>query len=406
MSFELEIIDIAEAGGVGRHEGLVYFVPRAVPGDRVLCEETERKRNFAVARIVELLEPSPYRVKHPCPYSRECGGCDWGTFDAVVAREYKAKIVRDALLRIAGIDIVVPEVQSSRDDLGYRFRIDLRPSPSGETLGFDGDGGFISVNDCLLLRRDAAGLLPIAEDILPAFDRSPERVLLRWDGEKGMIIYEFDELPGIDPEALTDDEVSVAVKVGERLWQIKGEPGLSLPLGSRSVYIYGPAFYQANWELYQRTLDDIVQWAGHGGAFWDLYGGAGVVSFLLSDNFVSGILIESNGFAVESSRVNLKDTRGMDITESDTARFLKDYGGVVPDVVFLNPPRAGMGRRAARILAESQAHRVVYQSCNPATFARDCKVFKENGYELNLLKAYDFFPRTHHVEVLGELVTK
>lgn len=403
MPFELTIEDIAEAGGVGRCEGLVYFVPRAVPGDRVLVEEAERKRSFATARIIEVVEPSPHRVEHPCQYGNRCGGCDWGELDPSVAREYKAKVVCDALRRIAGIEIAVETATASPEDLGYRYRIDMRPSPVGSSLGFVGDDGFVMVDDCLLLHRDAAHIIPVAASNLSAFDRSPQRVLLRWGGESGIIIYEFAESPGIDAGALYDDETSIAVKVGERLWQIRGEAGLDLSLGSRNLNVYGPAFYQVNWELYQRALNDIVQWAGHGKAFWDLYGGIGIVSFLLADNFLSGMMVESDGFALESARVNLKSTMGLEVVGSDVLRFLKGYGGDVPDMVFLDPPRAGMGKKAARRLAELQPRRILYQSCNPATFARDCKIFAENGYELNRVNAFDFFPRTHHVEMLGEL---
>ena len=403
MPFELTIEDIAEAGGVGRREGLVYFVPRAVPGDRVLVEEAGRKRSFATARVVEVIEPSPHRVEHPCPFGEKCGGCDWGELNPSIAREYKAKMICDALRRIAGIEIAVEPVTPSPDDLGYRYRLDMRPSPFGNSLGFVGDDGFVAVDDCLLLHRDAAHIIPVAVGNLPAFDRSPERALLRWGGERGMIIYEFAELPGIDVDALLGDEVPVVVRVGERLWQIRGEAGLDLSLGSRRLDVHGPAFYQVNWELYQRVLNDIVQWAGHGEAFWDLYGGIGVVSFLLADNFLSGVLVESDSFALESARLNLKNTSGLEVVGSDVLHFVKGRGGGVPDVVFLDPPRAGMGKKAARRLAELRPRRIIYQSCNPATFARDCKIFAENGYQLSRVNAYDFFPRTHHVEMLGEL---
>ncbi|MCP4229009.1 MAG: class I SAM-dependent RNA methyltransferase [bacterium] len=405
MAIEITVEDITNAGGVGRYDGLVYFVAGAVPGDRVLVKVIERKRNFATARIAEIIEPSPHRIAHPCRYSAECGGCDWGELEPSVAREYKAKTVTDALKRIAGIEISMESVRPSRADLGYRYRVDMRPSPSGDALGFVGAGGFVAVDDCLLMHRDVAYLIPEATDNLPAFDRKPERVLLRRGASGGLIIYEFADEPGIDINALDGSETSITVKTAERLWRIRGEPYLDLPLGGGSISVYGPAFYQANWDLYQQTLDDIAQRAGYGKTFWDLYGGIGVVSYLLVDNYMSGILVESDGFALDSARINLRATSGLDIVQMDAFRFLKNYDGDIPDIVFLNPPRPGMGKKAAQSLAKLRPARIIYQSCNPATFARDCKLFVENDYELTYIVAYDFFPRTHHVEVLGELVS-
>jgi 23S rRNA (uracil1939-C5)-methyltransferase len=453
---DVEISDVAFGGrGLVRVDGLAVFVDQAAPLDQARIRITRKRKNYAEALLVELIQPSPYRVHAPCAYSGTCGGCKWQFLAYEKQLEYKRRHVAEALDHIGQLrDIPVHETIASPNLFHYRNKMEftfserrwLMPGELGKpavdidfALGLHVPGTFYKVLDtqaCLLQPDPGNTLLGQVREFARA-SREPvyglkshkgfwRFLMLRHSAAEDRwmvnIVTAADKRDHLQllVDSLRADRPDIAAVVnnvtsrragiaqGEYEIHLAGEPFLTDRIGDFEFEISANSFFQTNTSGAERLYDTVTDYAGLTGGerVLDLYSGTGAIAICLSPaaGEVTGIEV------VESSVADaVKNCRRNRIAN---CRFLLgDILNVMPrisdapDVLIIDPPRGGMHKKVVRQVLDMGAPRVVYVSCNPATLARDLGLMKEH-YSVREVQPVDMFPHTYHIEAVARLEKK
>ena len=414
----LTIVDVAHGGWcVARpDDGPVVFVRHALPDETVRARVTEVTSRLARAEAVEILTPSPDRVKAPCPHAGpgRCGGCDWQHAALPAQRSLKAVVVRQQLRRLAGVDrevIVEPLPGDEEPDagLGWRTRVQFAVRPDGVAgLRAHRSHEVIDIGECLIAHPGITDLgLPARR--WPAAS-SVEAVVSAGSGERAVIISAApagsvpSDIPGAD---------AVLSRHGRRLTPVRGRAYLSQRAAGRDWRVSAGTFWQVHPGAAD-ALTDAVMTALEprpGDVALDLYCGAGLVAGVLAPavgpgGTVAGV--EADPAAVRDARHNLRRWPWARVHKGDVAAVLRRGGATLPPatLVVADPPRSGLAREVIGYLgaAEHSAARFAYVSCDPATLARDIRLLMARGWVLAGLRAFDAFPMTHHVECVATLI--
>ncbi|MGA9761978.1 MAG: 23S rRNA (uracil(1939)-C(5))-methyltransferase RlmD [Gaiellaceae bacterium] len=443
QELELRIESLAFGGnGVARLEGFVLFVRRGLPGDLVRARVTKVKRSHAEAETIEVLEPGPSRVEAPCPYFGACGGCRFQDLAYEVQCESKAAQVRDALVRIAGLsEPPLEPITPAEEIYGYRNKLEysFSATPDGPALGFHRAGRWdelLPIESCLLTTElgnsiRAAVVEWAREEVLEAYDQKEKHGYLRHlvvregrnTGQALVMLVTASDKP-FDRDFLVrsltkfpevrsiywavNDGVGETTNVPAKL--IWGEEAIEEELCGLNFRLRPNAFLQTNTLMAEKLYALATEYAGLTGdeTVWDLYCGTGTIGLTLARQARSvwGIEIseESVACALENAERNsVGNIAFFAGNVGQVIRELKDRSGE-PDVVVVDPPRAGLAGKALRRLAETGAPRIVYVSCNPTTLAGDFKLLHEQaGYRLLRARPVDMFPHTPHVETVALL---
>lgn len=368
----LEIDAVGSEGeGIGRLEGKAVFVPGAIPGDVVEAEVVTAKKRFARARLGELRVPSPDRIPMPCRHAAECGGCTWQMAPRQLQATWKQEAVQAALTRIGRFDSppTLP-IEVPGPDFGYRNRLDLHPSSGGPGFHRPGSHDLVVIAECLLGAPPVTALL---DQVLgrPAQGELTLRAGLR-TGE-AVIIGEGHAAPA---EAIITEIVA-----GVR-FQISGR-----------------AFFQPNTDGAETLVRLVGSAAGAGRVLVDVFAGVGLFAATVGRQFEEVIAIESSRNAVSDLRQNVPGARVLAMPALAGLKKIERR----PDVVIVDPPRAGLGPETVAALVEVGAPSLVSVSCDAATFARDARQLVDAGYRLEWVQPVDQFPQTPHVETVALL---
>jgi len=456
QQIEVEITDIAYGGrGLVRINGMAVFVDQAIPGDQVLIRLTRKRKNYAEAKVVELIEASPHRLNPPCVYSGFCGGCKWQFLKYDIQLRYKRRHVLESLQHIGQLqDIPVKPTIPSPRIFEYRNKMEfsctdrrwLTPAEmnqpetnKGFGIGLHVPGTFFKVFDtkrCLLQPDLGNHLLDdvrkfIATSALPVYGlRSHEGfwrfLMLRhsaaFDCWMVNIVTASDDYRAIQPLAnlLMDKYPNViavinnitsrkaGVTYGEFERTLAGNATIVDKIGSFAFEISANSFFQTNtWGAVR--LYDIVKKYAELNTFetvMDLYSGTGTIPILLSEVAETIVGLEMVPSAVADAERNCRNN------QVENCRFvLGDIRETLPtisqrpDVLIIDPPRAGMHRDVAQQVLVQLPERIVYVSCNPSTLARDLSLLKE-AYQVLEVQPVDLFPHTYHIESVAKLVKK
>jgi 23S rRNA (uracil1939-C5)-methyltransferase len=456
QAIEVEISDIAFGGkGLVRINGMAVFVDQAVPGDQVLIRITRKKKNYAEARVMELLKTSPDRIAAPCPYSGFCGGCKWQFLKYAVQLTYKCQHVQESLGHIAQIkDVRVHPAIPSAQIFGYRNKMEftctdrrwLTPDEiqqpeidKGFGIGLHVPGTFFKVFDTkrCLLQPDLGNRL--LEDIrqfiissgLPAYGlHSHEgfwRFLMlrhsfasdRWmvnivtATENRQVIYPLaNQLMQTYPNVISVinniTSRKAGVTAGEYETTLAGDSSITDRIGSFEFEISANSFFQTNTAGAAKLYDTVKRYADLSGSetVVDLYSGTGTIPILLSSVASEVIGLEMAPSAIADAENNCRHN------QVENCRFvpgdIRETLALIsrrPDVLIIDPPRAGMHPDVARQVVALLPERIVYVSCNPATLARDLLLLKE-AYQVEEIQPVDLFPHTYHIESVARLVKR
>ncbi len=426
---EVEIDSLAFGGrGVARTDGYVVFVAGALPGDRVRAEVTKSKRRFAEASAVELLRPAADRAPDRCAHGGEpCPGAPWQGLPYERQLVHKREQVDEALRRIGGLDgfeleEIVPAVEQwrYRNKLEYSFG-----DRDGETiLGFHERGRWdriVPVEDCLLAseRGNAARNEVLAwarRESVPAYDRRARSGALRnlavREGRRTGLLQtrlvtaaaRFPKPPVDLHTVIEGDSGGTAGPTG-----VLGRERLAEELCDLRFEMSHDAFFQTNTEMAERLYAVAGEYAGLDGSerVFDLYCGIGTIGLTLAARAGEVWGLELVPKAVADAERNA-ERNGIGNAHFRTAsartglRPLLEEAGK-PDVVVLDPPRAGLSQKIVRRVLECEAKRIVYVSCNPTTLAPNAAQLVEAGYRLRRVRPVDMFPQTPHIECVALL---
>jgi tRNA/tmRNA/rRNA uracil-C5-methylase (TrmA/RlmC/RlmD family) len=401
--FEVTVGPVAHGGHcVARHEGRVVFVRHTLPGERVVARVTEdRHPGFCRADAVEVLEASPDRVERPCPYSGpgRCGGCDWQHVDPAAQRQLKAAVVREQLARLAGLEVDVTVEALPGGPLRWRSRARFAVDRSGAAG----------------LRRHRSHDVVVLDDCPITVETAAQAVLRqRWPGA-GAVDVSVDSTGAVTTTRLDRRGHPTSSRVVRPGGDLPEEPSTRAErhAGGRDWEVEGTGFWQVHPGAADALVAAVAQFAGvrPGETVLDLYAGVGLFGGALAP--AAGpegrvVCVESDEAACAAADANLADLPQAEVWQGEVdaaglGELLAELGRG-PDVVVLDPPRAGAGPAVSRLLAATGARAVVYVACDPAALARDVAAFGEAGYRMAAIRGFDAFPMTAHVEVVALLV--
>lgn len=449
----------AEGKALAHVDGTVLFVPFAVPGDIVDVRVYKKKKNYMEGLVARMVQPSPDRLEPFCPHFGVCGGCKWQPLPYPMQLQAKQQQVYDQLVRIGHLDVpeISPIIGSDRTDY-YRNKLEFSFSSKrwflpGENpeqipeeercgLGFHVGKFFdkvLDIKDCHLQREPSNAIRLFIKDYavshgLPFYDIRENKGWLRnmfirttEDGQVMLILcfaYEDEALRESMLEAIAQafpqitsfyyvintklndsisDQECVLYKGQEAIYETM--EGLRFKIGPKS-------FYQTNSPQAYKLYSVARSFAGLTGkeVVYDLYTGTGTIAQFVSSQASKVIGIEYVPEAIEDARTNAA-YNGIenctffagDMKDILTTDFIARHGR--PDVIILDPPRAGIHPDVAQVILAASPARMVYVSCNPASQARDLAILAEK-YAITAVQPVDMFPHTQHVENVCKLVLK
>ena len=456
---EIEITDQGTTGeGIGKVSGYTLFVKDTVIGDVAKVKVMKAKKNYAFARLVEIVKPSKYRVEPLCPVAKSCGGCQLQAMNYQQQLKFKQEKVFNNIRRIGGVEDFVMKPIMGMEELCVKGHEENGPfhyrNKAQFPVGRDKEGriisGFyagrthsiISVNDCLLgtgvnkTVMDIVKMYMTLEGVKP-YDEVTHKgvvrhVLIREGKHTGevmvCIIINGDKLPQVD-------------RLVEQLLKVSGMTDISLNinkeknnviLGDKIINLYGPgyiedyigdvkfrisplSFFQVNPVQTEKLYSKAMEYAKLTGSetVWDLYCGIGSISLFLAKNARKVIGVEIVEPAVEDAKVNarINNIENVDFisgaAEDVVPEYFQKHKGEPecnPDVIVVDPPRKGCDEKLLNTMVLMAPKRIVYVSCDSATLARDIKWLSDKGYKLVEATPCDMFGQSVHVETVALLI--
>jgi 23S rRNA (uracil1939-C5)-methyltransferase len=415
----------ADAHGRGK----AVFVPFVLPGEEVEAAITEEKPGFARVRVEKILQPSAQRVKPECPYFLHCGGCHYQHTGYEHQLEIKAAILKENLRRIAKLELAEELSIHPSPPWNYRNRTRLKVQHAPEfALGYYrfNSHELLPIEQCPisspLINRALTALWNLGRD--GKVGEGLRELELFADAEDSALLMEA----YCDPDTTLETAEAWAEELRQALPQIAGVVAFKAPLrhpsaqgvfaaerltaageehltyktATASYRVSAGSFFQVNRHLIDKTT--ALATAGvSGGVALDLYAGVGLFSTVLARTFAQVIAVEpsqtSSTDLIHNSPTNVK------VVRATTQQYLpKAAGKLRPNLVIVDPPRSGLGERVVLSLGELGASRLVYVSCDPATFARDLGHLLATGYRVEQAHMVDLFPQTYHLETVFHLV--
>jgi 23S rRNA (uracil1939-C5)-methyltransferase len=361
--------------GLARTESGVVFAPRTAPGDVVEVELVERKTDYAVARVTSVVEPSPDRQIPTCPNYETAGCCHWQHIRYSRQLEIKEAILRETLLRTGRITWDAPIRVLSGPDSHYRLRASFHVH--SHTIGFveERSHSTVPILECNALSPELNAFIPEANALLATPAMEGVREVLVVSGPPVLAAFGRQRV-GQGP---------ARVKVGNWLFDLHPE-----------------AFFQTNRHLLDPFLECVLAEAS-GKRVLDLFCGSGFFSIPLASRGSDVLGVEASRIAVRQARLNarLNGVTTAEFFETPVEESLRHSPNLRPDLIVMNPPRAGAGREAAGLVAGLGAEKILYVSCNPTTFAREAGAIIARGYTLQGITLVDQFPNTYHIELVA-----
>ncbi|MGW4347150.1 class I SAM-dependent RNA methyltransferase [Streptomyces sp. NPDC004690] len=425
QEYEVEIGPVAHGGHcIARtDEGQVLFVRHALPGERVVARVTEGEEGarFLRADAVRILEASKDRIEAPCPYAGpgRCGGCDWQHAKPGAQRRLKGEVIAEQLKRLAGLtpeeagwDGTVMPAEGDKLPAGevpqWRTRVQYAIDPATGHAGLRRHRSHeVEPIEHCMIAAEGVSELGIEQRDWTGME-SVEAIAATGSQDRQVILT---PRPGARlPLVELDKPVSV-LRVDEKtggVHRVHGRPFVRERADGRTHRVGGGGF----WQVHPKAADTLVKAVMQGllprkgDMALDLYCGVGLFAGALADRIgeKGAVLgIESGKRAVQDARHNLADFPRVRIEQGKVESILPRTGITEVDLIVLDPPRAGAGRQTVAHLTSLAARRIAYVACDPAALARDLAYFREGGYRVRTLRAFDLFPMTHHVECVAVL---
>lgn len=455
---ELKIESVAfEGKAIARIDGFVVFVAGGVPGDVIKARIYKKKRDYAEAKLIDVISPSPHRVEAPCEYFGVCGGCRWQHLEYSEQLRFKRRHVVDALERTGGIKLEVEPIIGAEEVYEYRNKIEVtfseqvfyirKDDPATVALGFHAPGRYdkiinierchladVKVNEILNWFRKAIDpASQLRKELgLTIYDSREHAGLLRFltirksfcSGEYMVNLVVLDESQAIDrlAEKLHTDLPFVstfATIVNSSRAQVAtgdvrkihfGDGYITERLGKYSFRVSPLSFFQTNTrqaeKLYEAALRGVD---GKQNVIYDLYSGTGSISIYLSEfaDHVYGFELVPSAVQDAVQNVKLNGVSNVSFFQTDLLDLFKGRNPMEnfdslnipkPDLILLDPPRSGLHPKIASNIHLLGAEKIVYVSCNPMTQARDVKEIVSHGYVPVHSEPVDMFPQTYHIE--------
>ncbi|MGO9614674.1 MAG: 23S rRNA (uracil(1939)-C(5))-methyltransferase RlmD [Dissulfurispiraceae bacterium] len=408
-------VDSPAYGGIsiGRWGSKIVFVKGALPSETVEVKIEAEKKDYYIASVVQIHKASPYRISPTCQYFTSCGGCHLQYLSYGQQISLKEAVLADCLKRIASIDIPISPSIFSNSPWGYRRRGQFKVSFTGIGFHREKTREIIPIYGCPLVVDEINACLgklgSMMEDFPKLFHGITEIQLTCGDGVIGLIktkngqIHDMPLLRELLPKS---GLAGAVVQQKDSYKMCYGRRNITLALHNLRYVVSPMTFFQSHWALNQivvQLVKDSLQ-PLKGLRILDLYAGAGNFSLPLASDAEEVIAVEENAYAIDDAMRNAK------INSIKNCRFIRSSAEhLVPaspvNIVIVDPPRAGLTKKAIDTICDLMPERIVYLSCHPATFARDLKRFLVT-YDIESVRMIDFFSQTYHIEAIAFLRAK
>lgn len=446
--FTVEIVDVALPNnwGVGKSDNFIIFVPDGVYGDKVRVKISKKSKNFSFGEIIKIEEFSPFRKKPECPHFGSCGGCIFQNLTYEKQLEIKENYLIQSIKKIGWVNVdnveIIPIIPSPKK-FYYRNKMEFA---FGESEGKIVIGlrersspfkkyskDVTPLKECLIFSEKAKKIFSIFTEFanshsLSAYNPFTHKGFLRHlvlrEGKRTsqlMILLvttdgEIPDLPYLGEEIVKEisdlksfywiinNQIADVVSF-EKKNHLLGKSYIEENIGDMKFKIYPQTFFQPNTDGAEILYNKIVELGEFSGneKVLGLYCGAGIIEIFISKYVREVAGIDSNPVNIFTAKENcmINGVENCIFYEGTVEKVLKKRDFSEIDIIITDPPRNGMSGKAIRSVIKIGAKKILYVSCNPSTFARDVKIFEENGYKLKKLCSFDFFPHTAHMEILG-----
>ena len=449
------------ARGVARMENFVWFIERAIPGQKVIARIKRVKKNYGEAVLEKVLQPSPYQITPKCPYFGVCGGCQLQHLKYNIQVETKTTQIQEILERIGNFkNVKVQPTLPAENIYGYRNKMEFtfsdrrwitenesKEKPENFALGLHVPGRFdkvLDIDKCFLQSDTSNKVFKTVKSLVLETGLTPYNIKNHtgfWrflviregkntgdlmlniittsqEGQKGKkaldwithkLFWQHPEITTVI-HSISDKKSQVAIGESKRL--LLGMGKIVEKVGDKLFEISPNAFFQTNTFQTQRLFDTIIKLAEFqkNQNVWDLYCGTGAIGIYIADKVRHVLGIEIIESAIEDGKKNLElnnidnvDFVLADMKEalSESNSLIEEYGN--PDVVIIDPPRGGTHPKTIEDLVKLAPPKIIYVSCNPPILARDLQILCKDIYTLKAVQPIDMFPHTGHIETVALL---
>ncbi len=443
------IVDIIDNGfqgeGIAKIDGMAVFIPSAIKGEKIKVKILKVTTSLAYGKIIEIIEKSEHREESDCNTFSRCGGCNLRHINYDYTLDMKKNAVESTLRKALGREIKVENVLKMDEPYNYRNKLQY-------PVGIDNNGNpvmgvyaerthsIISTKECaiqdtlsqniandifeFLVKNnikvyDERNLIGSIRHIVIRIGKKTNQVMVtlvtnteKIEKENELVEYITSKYPEIKTVVKNINNKNTNVILGQENKVLYGDGHIYDYLGNFKFKISPMSFYQVNPIQTEKLYSKAVEYAGLTGeeTVFDLYCGIGTIGIFASPKIKKLYGIETIPQAIEDAKGNAKlnNIENSEFFVGDVEKTLPEFikqRNIIPDVVFVDPPRKGCDKTALETLIQIKPKRIVYVSCNPATLARDLKILEEI-YELKEVSICDMFPFTHHVESIALLKIK
>ena len=440
---EVEIVDLTHEGaGVAKVDGFVFFVDNALPGEVIKMRVLKLKKNIGFGKVEDYVTLSPNRNQDIDATYLRSGIADFGHMTYEEQLKFKRKQVVDNLYKTAGIsDVEVAETLGMETPFAYRNKaqVPVRRVKGQLETGFyrKNSHDLIPIEDFLIQDKEIDKLIVFVRDLLRRYDLKPydekeQTGLIRhlvvrrghYSGQMMLVfvttrpkIFRIDQIIAKITEAFPN-VVSIIQNIndkntnaifGKEFRTLFGQDTITDSMLGNDYEISAQSFYQVNTEMAEKLYQTAIDFSdlNSDSIVIDAYSGIGTIGLSFAKQVKEVYGVEVIETAVEDAKKNA-ERNGItnahyvaDSAENAMAKWSKD--GIKPDVIIVDPPRKGLTESFIKASVAMQPEKITYVSCNPATMARDIKLYQELGYELKKVQPVDLFPQTHHVETVALL---
>jgi len=437
---EVEIIDLNHTGqGVAKVDNFVVFIDKAIEGDKVEIEITEKKKNFALGKLLKIIEASKDRITPHCEYFYECGGCQLMHMDYSAQLIYKKNRVINEMRRssVNMDNAVVNDTIGMENPFKYRNKTAFSVAKKNKEIIIgpyeQGTYNTVDISNCMLQSNEADKTVKIFKELMikhniEAYDKKTEKgtvrnIVIRNNRQNEMMLIIVTAAENFPNKDVIVKELTSNIKQIKAVVQNINSKNTNLVMGHKNITLYGEGtindnigdliftispetFFQINPEQTEKLYNTAIEYANisKNDVCFDIYCGIGTISLMAAKyakkvygvEIVDQSIINARENAVKNNITNTEFFTGM--AEKLLPKLYSK--NIKADVVIVDPPRKGCEQEVIDTIINMSPKRVVYVSCNPFTLARDIKLLETGGYQLEKVQPLDQFPWTHHVETV------
>lgn len=389
---EVVITDFNHTGeGIGRIDGKIIFIPKTIPGDKVLVKDINDFKTYFKGSIDKIITPSPDRITPKCPYYNLCGGCDLLNINYSNQLSYKQNKVKNILKKYASFDTDL-KILPSPKVYSYRNKITLQVVDGKLGLYQQNSNNLVEIDNCLLVSPNVNKLIKIIKNNLDL--SKVTNIMIREYNDNLMIGF----IGNINKSTVIDNlsKYTKVIYLNDLL--VYGDKNLEVKLGNYKYKVSPYSFFQVNYESATILYDKVIEYLGpNNSKVLDLYCGTASIGIYISKycKEITGIEINSSSVKDANENIKLNNLNNIKVLKGDVGKLLTTKDEY--DAIIVDPPRSGLDKKTKETLLKIKSKKIIYVSCDPITLARDLNNLKEL-YDIKDITLVDMFPNTYHVE--------